>query len=196
MTAQSHVCLTGFLITLLTVFTATAVVGQDIKTTVNPHQDFSKFSKYSWRQNRIAPGVAPEERDAIEAKIKGVVNQELSKRGYVEDRQNPDFFIEIGAAALPGEMLTSANRDLRVPDSVTVYDSQSPGGPGVTTWLAVTAGARIIVTDSVSNTTAWEALVTKKYKNPDKYRQKERLETEIESFFRKGIRDFPSKKGK
>jgi hypothetical protein len=186
--------LTVRLAAFLAILSAVAVMGQDVRTTVNPDQDFSKYGRYAWRENRIAPGSLPKEREAIEKTIKDVVNRELMKKGYAEDPQNPDFFIEVGAAALPGEMVTSANRDLRVPDNVTVYESQSAAGPGVSIWMAVTAGVRIIVTDSVSDTTAWEAVITKKVKNPDKL--KNRLDKEIDSFFTKGLKSFPSNKNK
>jgi hypothetical protein len=186
--------LTVRLAAFLAILSAVAVMGQDVRTTVNPDQDFSKYGRYAWRENRIAPASLPKEREAIEKTIKDVVNRELMKKGYAEDPQNPDFFIEVGAAALPGEMVTSANRDLRVPDNVTVYESQSAAGPGVSIWMAVTAGVRIIVTDSVSDTTAWEAVITKKFKNPDKL--KNRLDKEIDSFFTKGLKSFPSNKNK
>ena len=90
--------------------------------------------------------------------------------------------------------MTSGNRDLRVPGNVTVYDSQSPGGPGVSIWMSVTAGAFITVTDSATNETVWKASVTKKYKNPDKLKNK--LEKEIDNFFKKGLKKFPKNKNK
>ncbi len=192
--ADSRFGSTVCFVALLALFVTVPVAAQDVKITVSPGQGFAKYSKYTWKRNRIAPGVSPQEREAIEATIKGVVNQELSKKGYREDPQNPDFLIEIRAGTLPGELLTSANRDLRVPDSVTLYDSQLPGGPGVSTWLAITAGAQIVVTDAASDAAAWEAVVTKKYKNPDKYKDRKKLEPEIVSFFKRGVRDFPPRK--
>jgi hypothetical protein len=190
----SRICIPGFLLALLISLGAVAVMGQDVKTTVNPDQDFSKYQKYAWRENRIAPASLPEDRQAIERKIKEVVNRELMKKGYEENAQNPDFFIEVDAAAVPGQMMASANRDLRVPDNVTVYNSQSPGGPGASIWMAITAGVLITVTDSASDETAWEARVSKKYSDPDKLKNK--LEKEINNFFKKGLKKFPENKNK
>jgi hypothetical protein len=189
---KRSICFSAFLIALLAVLNPPALKGQNVTTSVNHEQDFSKYRKYAWRENRIAPGSLPKEREAIEKTIKDVVNRELSKKGYTEDPQNPDFFIEVGAAALPGEIHTSANRDLRVPNNVVVYDSQFPEGPGVSIWMAMTAGARIIVTDRASNATAWETTVTKKYKDPEKLKNK--LDKEIDTFFKKGLKSFPQNK--
>lgn len=194
MPIKSRVYAPGLFSVLFVILSAATAMGQKVETKVNSDQDFSKYGKYAWKENRIAPGSLPEDRLAIEKKIKNVVNGELSKKGYREDAQNPDFFIEVDAASIPGELMTSANRDLRVPDHVTVYESQSPGGPGVSIWMSLTAGALITVTDSASNKTAWEAKITKKYKDPDSLRNK--LDKEINSFFKKGLNKFPKCKEK
>jgi len=191
---QSRIYTPGYFLALFIILSAVTVMGQDVKTTVSSDQDFSTYAKYAWRENRIAPASLPEDRLAIEKMIKDVVNSELLKKDYGEDPQNPDFFIEIDALSMPGEYKTSANRDLRVPDSVFIYDSQSPGGPGVSIWMTVTAGVLITITDSASDTTVWEARITKKYKNPDKLTNK--LEKEINNFFKKGLKKFPKNKNK
>lgn len=191
---QSRNHLPVFILALFIFLSTVTVLGQDVKTTVNPDQDFSKYGKYAWRENRIAPASLPEDRKAIEEMIVDVVNRELFEKGYEEDPQSPDFFIEVDAASMPGEFMTSGNRDLRVPENVTLYSSQFPGGPGVSVWMAVTAGVFITITDSISDTTAWEARITKKYKNPDKLKNK--LEKEINNFFKKGLKKFPKNKNK
>jgi Domain of unknown function (DUF4136) len=194
MIIPSRICIPGFLLVLWISLGAVTVMGQDVRITVNPDQDFSKYQRYAWKENRIASVRFPENRKAIEEKIKDVINGELSKKGYEEDAQNPDFYIEVDAASIPGDLMTSANRDLRVPSNVTVYNSQSPGGPGVSIWMTLTAGALVTVTDSASNKTAWEAKITKKYKNPDSLRNK--LDKEINNFFKKGLKKFPENKNK
>jgi hypothetical protein len=60
--------------------------------------------------------------------------------------------------------------------------------------MALTAGAFITVTDSASDKTAWEARITKKYRDPDKLKNK--LEKEINNFFNKGLKKFPENKNK
>lgn len=192
MPMRSRIYMTGFLFALFVTLSAVAVMGQKVETKVNPDQDFSKYKKYAWRENRIAPASMPEDRKAIEMTIKDVVNRELSKKGYEEDGQNPDFYIEVDAGSLPGDLMTSANRDLRVPDHVTVYETQSPGGPGVSVWMSVTAGAMVTITDSASDKTAWQATITKKYKNPESLKNK--LDKEINNFFKKGLKKFPKSK--
>jgi hypothetical protein len=190
----SRTCIRGFLLVLLITLGAVTVMGQKVEIKANPDQDFSKYKKYAWKENRIASAPFPEDRIAIVQKIKDVVNSELSKKGYEEDSQNSDFYIEVDAASMPGDLMTSANRDLRVPSHVTVYNSQSPGGPGVSVWMSLTAGAFITVTDAASNRTVWEARVTKKYKNQDSLKNK--LDKEINSFFKKGLKKFPENKSK
>lgn len=194
MLSQSRIGMPGIFLALFIILNAMTVMGQDVKTTVNPNQDFSKYGKYAWRENRIAPASLPEDRKVIEKMITDVVNRELMKKGYEEDTQNPDFFIEVDAASMPGEFMTSANQDNRVPGGVTIYTSQFPGGPGVSVWMTVTAGADITITDRASDTTAWEARITKKYKDPDQLANK--LEKEINNFFKKGLKKFPKMKKK
>jgi hypothetical protein len=184
----------ALLVLFFSAFTPVPLLAQNVSTQVTPGQDFSKFTKYGWRENMIAPAALPEERKAVEKKIKEVVNRELTKKGYTEDPQNPDFFIEVRAAAMPGELTTSANLATRVPEGSDVFSSTYPNGPGVNILLTMTGGARITVTDAASNATAWEALVTKKYKNPDK--AKRNLDKEIESLFTKGLKGFPPRKSR
>jgi hypothetical protein len=76
----SRTCIRGFLFVLLITLGAVTVMGQDVSTTVDPDQDFSKYQKYAWRENRIAPASLPEDRQAIEKMIKEVVNRELTKK--------------------------------------------------------------------------------------------------------------------
>ncbi len=192
MALRLRICITASLALLLSDFIAIPVMAQDVSTQVTPGQDFSKFRRYSWKENMIAPSALPEERKEVEKKIVDIVTRELAKKGYTEDSQNPDFYIEIRAASMPTELTTSANLARRVPEGSDVFSSTYPNGPGVNILLTMTAGARITVTDSTSNATAWETLVSKKYKDLDK--AKRNLDKELDRMFTKAFKSFPVRK--
>jgi hypothetical protein len=182
------------LVVILSFLFTFPVMGQDVEISTNPDQDFSAFQRYRWKENMIAPAQLEEERKRTEGWVVDAVNRELNKKGYAEDSENPDFSIEVRAMSIYGDTVTSANMDHRMPSGGFIYDSQRPLGPGVDIWLTLIAGARIIVTDLASGTVAWEATVTKKYKNPDKLINN--LKKEIDKVFEKGLKKFPANKNK
>lgn len=171
-----------------------SVMAQDVQVTVKPDQDFSKFRSYAWGENMIAPAQLPEERKQTEQWIIDAVNQQLERKKYTENAENPDFLIQVRAMAIPGSNVSSANADVRLPNLEYRHESNRPLGAGVSIWMSFIAGVRITATDAASGEVAWEAVLKKEYKDPDKLNNN--LKKEIDKFFKKGLKKFPSNKNR
>ncbi len=98
MAARPRICLAALTVVLLAGLTAILVIAQNVKARATPGQDFPKFRTYGWKENMIGPKAFPEEREAAERKIREIVNRELSKKGYSEVPENPNFFVEVRTA--------------------------------------------------------------------------------------------------
>ena len=192
MSSRFHIGAVPLIVLALSFLNTLPALGQDVKISAKPERDFSNFRKYRWNENMIAPAQSEDERKKIEGWVKDAVNRELQKKGYVEDAEKPDFSIEVRAMSMYGDTVKSANMDPRMPSGGFIYESNRPMGPGVSVWLTLIAGARIIVKDITSGEVAWEATVTKKYKDPEKL--KNNLKKEIDKVFEKGLKKFPSNK--
>lgn len=155
------------------------VMGQKVNVTVNPDQDFGKFQRYAWGENGIAPAQLPEEQKQTESWVVDAVNKELTKKGYTEDSQNPDFIVTVRALAYSGKRITSVDQNI-------MYN---PWGTGVSSWVSLVAGVSIVITDKTTNTVAWEAALEKEYKDPDKLTNN--VKKEIDKVFKKGLKKFP-----
>ncbi len=181
------ICL-GFLITLA----ALPVAGQSVKTKSSPNRDISKLGKYSWKENKIAAAQKPEVVAQMDRAIKDAVNRVLRQKGYVENPQAPDFLVQVAGYGMP-DMKTSANPDLSSPPTTpNVFTSQAPAGAGVNIWMTVIANMSFILTERSSDEVAWQADVSKKYKNPQKSLQN--LDKEIQDVVEKALKDLPAHK--
>jgi hypothetical protein len=190
--SKFHIGAVLFIVLALGFFNTLPAWSQDVEISVSPDQDFSTFQTYRWSENMIAPAQSEDERIKTEGWVVDAVNRELQKKGYVEDSADPDFSITVRAMSMYGDTVKSANLDSRMPGGGVIYESNRPMGPGVSVWLTLIAGARITVTDTTSGEVAWEATVTKKYKDPNKL--KNNLKKEIDKVFEKGMKKFPSSK--
>jgi hypothetical protein len=185
-----NIALSGAL--LITLIAAVPVMGQNVKTKSNPNRDISKFNRYAWKQSKITLAQTPEVVAKMDQKLQDAVNRVLARKGYVEYPQNPDFLIQVVAYGLP-DMQTSANVDVGHPfDATTVYTSQRPDGPGISVWVVVISNVSFILSDRSSNEVAWQADVTKKYKDPQKAIRN--LDKEIQNVVKKALKDLPAHK--
>jgi hypothetical protein len=190
-TTQSRTFIIALNMALLVALAAAPFTGQSVKTSSNPKRDISKFSKYAWKPNKIAVAQPPEVVAAMDRTIKDAVNSELVRKGYVENPHNPDFLIQVAGYGMP-EMQTSANPNMATPSDTWVLTSQGMGGPGMSAWMSVISNVSFILTDRSSNEVAWQADVTKKYKNPQKAIRN--LDKEIQGVVNKALKDLPAHK--
>ncbi len=192
MTTRLRIFIVRLNMALMIVLSATALLAQSVKITSSPNRDISKLSKYAWKPNQLAAAQKPEVIAQMDRTIKEAVNRELTKRGYAEDQQHPDFLVQVAGYGVP-DIETSANPDkARYPYDANVFTSQSPGGPGVSAWMAIISNVSFTFTDGSSNDVIWQADVKKKYKDPKKAIQN--LEKEIGSVVSKALQNLPSHK--
>ncbi len=192
MTTQLRVFIFRLNMALMIVLSAYALAAQSVKVNANPNRDISKLGKYAWKQNQLAAAQKPEVIAQMDRTLKDAVNRELAKKGYAEDQQHPDFLVQVAGYGVP-DIETSANPDkTRYAYDANVFTSQSPGGPGISAWMAIISHVSFILTDSSSNEVVWQADVKKKYKDPKKAIQN--LEKEINSVVNKALRDIPAHK--
>jgi hypothetical protein len=188
-TTQTRIFIIALNWALLITLAVAPLTGQNVQTKSNPKQNISKLGKYSWKNNKMGFSQTPEVMAEMDRTIKDAVNSELAKRGYVESSQDPDFLVQVSAFGIP-EMATSANTDLTNPFNAMVYTQV--GGPGVNIWMAVVSNLSFILTDRSSNEVAWQADVTKKYKDPQKAIRN--LKQEVQSVVKKSLKDLPRHK--
>jgi len=175
------------------ILTASNVAAQTVKVTVQPTDDFSRFTKYAWQENHINARQTPEVNARMEKAIKDAVNSELANKGYLLEPQAPDFYINVEAIPVDDVNL-SGNNDFGTPIGTTVYTSQMPDGLGLSVLAAVIPRICITATDPSSKKPVWQVLTTKKYKNPDKAIRN--LDREIDQIIKKSLKNFPLEKGR
>jgi hypothetical protein len=181
-----------FCIGLLLALTAVPVAGQSVKIKSSPVRDISKLGKYAWKENKIGASQKPEVIAEMDRAIKDAVNKVLKQKGYVENPQAPDFLVQVSGYGMP-DMKTSANPDLSsAPTTGGTFTSQAPGGAGVNIWMTVISNMSFILTERSSDEVAWQADISKKYKNPQKAIQN--LDKEIQDVVEKALKDLPAHK--
>jgi hypothetical protein len=180
------------LIPLILIMTSVAPFAQDVKTTVDPSQDFSKYKKYAWRKTHLGNAMIPDEVQRTVQLIKNAGNRELAQKGYWEDQENPDFFMEVSTLGIPDADLAGNVGSMYRYDVGGAINPQYGGAPGTTLWMSITSRGSIVVTDRASNKIVWQAQTLKVYKKPDKAMKN--LEQEINTVMKKALQSFPAQK--
>lgn len=182
---------TGLLIAFVLILTAVSLPAQEVKTTVHPNQDFSKYRKYAWRNMNLANEMIPEEVKRTVQLIKNAGNREFAQKGYVEDPENPDFYVEVATLGTRDADLGGNVGWLYKYDGYGTINPQYGAAPGTVVWMSVTSRGNIVVTDRGTNTIVWEAQTLKKYEKPDKAMKN--LEKEVNNVMKKALKSFPAR---
>ncbi len=188
MNAQLRKRNTGLLLPIVLILTAVSLLGQAVKTTVNSNQDFSKYRKYAWQKTRLLNAMIPDEVQRTVQLIKNAGNREFAQKGYWEDAEDPDFYVEVSSLGIQDANLAV---NMRPSYTYDVYGAAYGAAPATTLWLALTSQGSIVVTDRATNEIVWQAQTLKKYKNPDKAMKN--LDQEINSVMKKALKDFPAR---
>ncbi len=191
MNAQLTKCRTGLLLPIVVILTTVSLLGQEVKTTVNPNQDFSKYRKYAWRKMQLGNAMVPDEVQRTVQLIKNAGNREFAQKGYWEDAENPDFYVEVSSLGTQGANLAGNVGALYTYDGVGIVNPNYGGAPGTTLWLTLTSRGSIVVTDRTTNEIVWQAQTLKKYNKPDKAMKN--LDQEINTVMKKALKDFPAR---
>ncbi len=182
---------TGLLVLLLLILTGVSLPAQEVKTTVTPNQDFSKYKKYAWRKMSIANEMVPDEVQRTIQLIKNAGNRIFTQKGYWEDQDNPDFYVEVASLGTRDADLAGNVGWLYKYDGYGTINPQYGAAPGTTVWLTLTSRGMIVVTDRATNTIVWQAETLKKYEKLDKAMKN--LEKEINSVMEKALKSFPAR---
>jgi hypothetical protein len=162
---------------------------QSVKSKYDKSADFKKYKKYAWGSNYLLTQQRPEEQGRINAAIVDSMNRYLQAKGFVQDQKSPHFKIHFDAGGMP-------NADVGAqPDLFAAGDlswAWNGGGISSDVWVYSLAKVRITVADAATNATMWQALATKKIREPDKFGNN--LKQNVDDFIGKTLKDFPPKK--
>ena len=181
---------TRLFVPLALLLAAASLPAQDVKTTVNPGADLSKYKTYAWKKMSLGNAMVPDEVQRTIQMIKNAGNHELAQKGYWEDPENPDFYVEVATMGTQDVKL-SGNTGMLYTFDGTVYNPQFGGAPGSSAWMTLTSRGLIVMTDRTTKATIWQVQTQKKYKNADKVMKN--LEPEINSVVKKALKDFPAR---
>lgn len=165
-------------------------VAQDVKSSFDKSADFKKYKKYTWGSNYLLTRQPKDLQERINKAIIDSINRNLQAGGFVEDDKNPDFKIIYEAGGLP-KADVGAQRELYAADMVN-YTWGDLGGISSDAWVYSLARLQITVTDAATKTTLWQAMASKKIRDPMKFADK--LKENIDKFIQKTMRSFPPKK--
>jgi Domain of unknown function (DUF4136) len=134
----------------------------------------------------------PDTNEIMDLKIVKAVNQTLLAKGFVEVKENPDFYIYYDGG---GDMLISAGAAERASSAPLSPTDRTPtyglgNGPALApaTWLKVNGQIVFYMTDE-SKKTIWETTYSKTFRDPDKaLRNFDKVVNELVS---KSFKDFP-----
>ncbi len=140
---------------------------------------------------QLGNAMVPDEVQRTMQLIKNAGNREFAQKGYWEDAEDPDFYVEVSSLGTQDVNLAGNVGALYTYDGYGVVSPQYGAAPGTTLWLTLTSRGSIVVTDRATNEIVWQALTLKKYKKPDKAMKN--LGQEINSVMKKALKDFPAR---
>jgi len=195
MTNRRGVLLVGMVCLLLM---AAATRAQKISTKADDTFNFSEHKKYMWRGNRLMTRQNPDTNQVLDLKIVKAVNRELAAKGFVEVKENPDFYISYdggGSSQLGAGGVSQAD-----PGPSTTAD-QAPGfglgnGPVIapTTWMKVDGQIVFHIVPPGASKPVWETSYRKNFRDPDKALKE--MDKEVNELVKKSFQDFPPKQKK
>jgi hypothetical protein len=165
-------------------------VPQNVKSTFVKSVDFKKYKKYSWGSNYLLTQQSKEDQERIGMAIVDSINRNLQVESFVEDDKDPDFRISYEAGGLP-KADVGAQRDLYAPDMIN-YTWGNLGGISSDVWVYSLAKLQITVTDVATKSNVWQAVASKKIRDPIKF--KNNLKENVDKFIRNTMKSFPPKK--
>jgi hypothetical protein len=166
------------------------VRGQDVKSNYDKSADFKKYKKYAWGSNYLLTRQPPEDQARINIAIIDSINRDLQSRGFVQDKQNPDFIIIYEAGGLPKSDV-GAQRELNEADLVN-WAWGNLGGISSDVWVYSLAKMRVTVTDAATKRQVWQAMASQKIRDPNKFGNN--LKENVDKFIGKTMKSFPPKK--
>jgi Domain of unknown function (DUF4136) len=171
---------------------ASFAFAQKTSTIFDKNFDFSEHKRYSWRQNRLMTRQHPDTNEIMDLKIVRAVNQTLIAKGFVEVKENPDFYIYYDGGGDTQVAVGGVNRANSTPltptDRTATYGLGNGPALAPSTWLKVN-GQIVFYMTVESKKTIWETTYSKTFRDPDKaLRNFDKVVNELVS---KSFKDFP-----
>jgi hypothetical protein len=176
-------------------FTAQAVFAQNVSTKLDDKYTFTERNRYMWRENRLVTRQHPDTNEVMDLKIVKAVNQILAAKGFVEVKDNPDFYIFYdgggnvqlgsGGAGQAGSGPTTSA------DVAPTYGLGNGPTLSATTWMKVNGQIEFHILDAVSRKPVWETIYSKKFRDPNKALKN--MDKEVNELVTKSFKDFPPK---
>lgn len=165
------------------------VAAQSAKVTFDKSVDFTKYKKYTWGSNYLLTQQPKDVQERINMAIVDSINRNLQAKGFVEDDKNPDFRITYEAGGQPNADV-GAQRNLYASDMVGYYWG-NVSGISSDVWVSTLAELKITVTDAATKNNLWESTVSKKIRDPKKFKNK--LQENVDKLIQNTMKEFPPK---
>jgi Domain of unknown function (DUF4136) len=165
------------------------VAAQSAKVTFDKSVDFTKYKKYTWGSNYLLTQQPKDVQERINMAIVDSINRNLQAKGFVEDDKNPDFRITYEAGGQPNADV-GAQRNLYASDMVGYYWG-NVSGISSDVWVSTLAELKITVTDAATKKHLWESTVSKKIRDPKKFKNK--LQENVDKLIQNTMKGFPPK---
>jgi hypothetical protein len=179
-----------FLLCISVVHPLENATAQDVKSTFDKSVDFKNYRTYAWGSNYLLTRQTKEDQERINMAIIDSINRNLQASGFLEDDKNPDFRITYEAGGLP-KADVGAQRDLYAADTAN-YSWGNLGGVSSDVWVYSLAKLQITVTDATTKSNLWQAVASKKIRDPMKF--VDNLKENVDKFIQKTMKSFPPKK--
>ena len=139
---------------------------QKVAVNLGKGADFTRYKRFAWHENYLITALTAEDQKRIDAVLRNSIEQELRNKGFVPDKDHPDFFVSYEAGGLI-QGGTGAKTQGFQPDSPTqTWSSAYPAGAPMDVWTSTLAKMRVTISDS-SNTSQkiWQATASQKIGN-------------------------------
>jgi len=180
------------------------LAAQTVKTDQVKDYNFAQLKRFAWKANHLVTMRHPEDNILLDRKIKRAINEQLAKKGLIEDEQSPDFFLsyqggpgdeglQVGSAPPPG-LDAIQSQSLNPSGTGTTWSAGAGSNAGFapSVWYSVQGRFVFYALDSKSKVVVWQAQAVKKWHDPQKARKNE--DEEIRKLVQKSFKDFPPPK--
>jgi Domain of unknown function (DUF4136) len=176
-------------------FLAQVTFAQKVSTKLDDKYSFTEHKRYAWRGNRLMTRQNPDTNEVMDIKIVKAVNQVLGAKGFVEVKDNPDFYISYdggGNVQLgPGGASQAGSGPSTSADIGPDYGLGNGPTLAPTTWMKVNGQIEFHIVDAVTQKPVWEATYSKNFRDPDKALKN--MDKEVNELVTKSFKDFPPK---
>jgi hypothetical protein len=146
--------------------------------------NLTHLKRYAWRKNHMVTALHPEDASRVEAVLKDSINRQIQSKGYILDEKNPDFLISYDAG---GQIEGGAG--LR-PDLLRMDTYGQAWVMPMDVWTTTLAQMRVSIVDASSNVPVWQAVVSQKISDRDKFLRD--LNKNIDKITASALKKFPA----